>query len=116
MIESMVPASKDKYDIAIEFLTKHPEHIENAWFFPAPNKLEEVNQAHCLFQVVGDCNNFGCLTQIKYYAQAYKACTPELTEQIIADERIPNSHLIKVTDLPIFAEWQRRLDKELNRC
>lgn len=37
-----------------------------------------------------------------------------LTDEIRQDTRIPwNSKNIKVSDLPVFAEWQRRLDWQL---
>jgi hypothetical protein len=39
-----------------------------------------------------------------------------LTKAIRADARIPEGpQWITVNDLPVFAEWQRRLDKELKR-
>ena len=40
--------------------------------------------------------------------------TPELTKAIRKDPRIPKlPKNITVADLPVFAEWQRRLDKEI---
>jgi len=66
----------------------------------------------------------GCLTQVKLGHQQRMngelsplvAWTDELTAAIQADERLPN-HPSRVTkeSLPVFAEWQRRLDYELSR-
>lgn len=54
-----------------------------------------------------------CLTMIR---NNYEAYTPELTLAIRNDERIPNDvDDITKENLYVFAEWQRRLDKELNR-
>lgn len=106
---------KDKYDIAIEYLTEYPEEILDTWNSP-------FNYPHgCLFQMVTPSGNYqtpewnsdqcGCLTQVKY--KSYPAWTPELTNEICNDERIPSSRNITVADLPVFAEWQRRLDREI---
>lgn len=112
----------DKYDAAIEFLSKHPDLIMASWYdIPLSDRKDIINAhsiAHCLFQRCGpaDC---GCLTTIRglYYAGNYPfAATDELTEAIQNDERIPHDErYIEVSHLPIFAEWQRRLDKELGR-
>lgn len=79
----------DKYDIAIEFLTKYPELITAAWISPCHEldypagyepheKQAEIDQAHCLFQYLTPSGRnekshpidadyiFGCLTQIKH--------------------------------------------------
>lgn len=105
----------DKYDLEVERLTKNPEFIYDSW-----------NDAEPLFQVAArnTHRNYGCLTQIRQEIEIYSkgivheyhAQTSELTKQIRNDERIPkNPKDIKVEDLPVFAEWQRKLDKELNR-
>jgi len=105
----------DKYDKAIDYLTENPDQIWNSW-----NEPHSYPQG-CLFMYVSKtehtANNIGCLTTIRRNDGFGKvACTPELTEAIRADERIPKgARDIKVEDLPVFAEWQRRLDKELNR-
>lgn len=103
---------KDKYDEAIEYLTEHPEEIYETWNSAISNS--ELPGA-CLFRA---CSNdskkcYGCLIQVRY--REYPAQTPELTAAILADKRIPPANEITVEDLPVFAEWQRRLDKELNR-
>lgn len=104
---------KDKYDRAIEYLTKHPWKIAQAWINNPYYESRLAELAHALFQPCGD--GFGCLTQIRSDPN-YRVPTPELKRAIRADKRIPKSpSAIKVSDLPVFAEWQRRLDKELNR-
>jgi hypothetical protein len=52
----------------------------------------------------------GCLTQIRNgTSQAY---CPILTKAIAADERIPKTEpYITPEHLPLFAEWQRAIDK-----
>ena len=101
----------DKYDEAIEYLTENPIEIADAW--GGPSKYP----AGCLFNFCGiddSSHTYGCLTQVR--AGIMKAQTPELTAEIAADNRIPvHEYDITPADLPVFAEWQRRLDKELNR-
>lgn len=103
----------DKYDKAIEYLTQHPGEIDSAWTSPFRHK------GGCLFTLAAtkEALNerwFGCLTTIRGHGDT--AETRELTEAIQADERIPKfSRDIKIEHLPVFAEWQRRIDKELNR-
>ncbi len=54
----------------------------------------------------------GCITQVK--SLSHIAPTPELTAAIRADERIPAmAGDITVDHLPIFREWQERIDREL---
>ena len=103
----------DKYYKAVQYLTKHPEKIKDAWNFPF------TFSSGCLFNYAGDTKNsgIGCLTQIRKNEDGHvsvNAETPELTEEIRKDKRIPkNPKYIRVKHLPVFAEWQRRLDKEL---
>lgn len=111
----------DKYDFEVERLTKNPILIYEAW-----------NQSTPLFDIAGNpetmdyddiyAKPIGCLTQIRSFNPNddetidWVAQTPELTKEIRNDTRIPsNPHFIKVEDLNVFAEWQRKLDKELNR-
>jgi hypothetical protein len=109
----------DKYDHAMAHLGSHPDQIYDAW--------SDVNghPAGCLFAYVSPDGHFdgtpngkarGCLTQIKLDPYRYEAWTDELNCAIAADSRIPASpHSLVLADLPIFAEWQRRIDKALNR-
>lgn len=101
---------KDKYDEAVDFLTANPDKINDAWNDP------RTVEGGCLFQVAGNQPNFtsnhGCLTQIRSEPTIYKAQTPELTAEILADDRLPNQQGgqdITVKHLPVFAEWMRRL-------
>lgn len=110
----------DKYDRAVLFLKKHPSEITRAWFESGP---EARKRAHCLFQYVtptgkaklrSDGRPCGCLTQVKIGCAV--AWTEALTQAIRTDVRIPSSYLkIRAEDLPIFAEWQRKLDRLLER-
>ena len=104
----------DKYDLEIEQLRQNPELIEHHW-----NMGYLYSQRYPLFQPCADrrvLNGMfcGCLTQVK--DRKYPAATPELTKAIQADDRIPTlPENITLDMLPVFAEWQRRLDKELGR-
>ena len=111
-------SEKNKYDLAIERLLAAKDYrraIYNAWMDTT------TDENGCLFSFVSptgrspyqgeDC---GCLTQVKY--GIYNASTPELTQAIRKDEHIPNSwDGITPELLPVFKEWQERIDKELNR-
>lgn len=61
----------------------------------------------------------GCLTQIRMNPSRYAATADgrtvhPITQQIVADERIPKSpDEIRRADLPIFLEWQHILNEEL---
>jgi hypothetical protein len=105
----------DVYDEAVAYLTEHPDEILKAWSYPDP----EWHTGHSLFMCCGGEDSIrgaGCLTQIRQTDGRVPAATVDLTEAIAADERIPlDGWDIKVQHLPVFAEWQRRIDKELNR-
>ena len=96
----------DRYDRQIAELTEHPERIPRQWMC-----------ARGLFKMVGKHNDRGCLTMIRGdKGTEFTAPTEELTAAIRKDKRIPTDiKYVKVRHLPIFAEWQRRLDKELPR-
>ena len=109
----------DKYDRAVAFLTENPEQIDDIWSNPTDH------EAGVLFQFCskeGDLRGHsdtyeqscGCLTEVA--SGRWPAQNEKLRAEIMADDRIPKraSH-ITVSTLPVFAEWQRRLDKELNR-
>lgn len=92
---------KDKYDRAVEYLTQYPENISGAW-----------GAGITLFQYCGDGQYFGCLTEVK--SLCFPAETEKLTKAIRLDNRIPKKGCdIKPEHLHVFAEWQRRLDREL---
>lgn len=104
----------DKYDDAIDYLTANPAEITGAWLSP------ETRRAGCLFQfATGDGlykygTNFGCLTQIR--SEDAVASTMAMTLAIRDDKRLPACcEDVTVAHLSLFAEWQRRLDRELQR-
>lgn len=100
---------KDKYAKQVERLTHNPEKIHYEW-----------RNSIGIFQFVGEqcdiknqAGSCGCLTMIAG-DDGFVAPTPELTVAIRADKRIPHtSRKITVESLPVFAEWRRRIDKEL---
>ncbi len=94
----------DKYSEAITYLRKHPCKIDDAWQHPWSAN------GGCLFVYCGG----GCLTQIKCGDD--ESYSSVLTKRIRADKRIPLSkHAITISSLPVFAEWQRKLDKSVHR-
>ena len=123
---------KDIYDEGIEYLTENPEVIHEAW--NDPQRYE--GRGGELFGFVGPdwtCNGqvmydtrgirvgtCGCLQQIRaakkegYDGKNGDMCMshwPELWREIASDRRLPSvSEKITVADLPVFAEWQRRID------
>jgi hypothetical protein len=126
---------KDKYDRAIDYLVENPQDICRAWKTPGEVTRPEVAQAHCLFQFVTptgkeikrpDGKPCGCLSQVSGgLCVGANAWTDELTKEINNDDRIPWDMVefeSVVNRLPkeqrarrfyIFADWQRRLDREL---
>ena len=95
-------AARDKYDRAIDWLREHPDRFLDAWGLTTP--------AACLFDFVK--MGCGCLTQVR--SGIRRAPTDELTDRIRADDRIPRQpEDITIGSLPVFAEWQRRLDRAL---
>lgn len=100
----------DKYDKAIAYLTENPHQIFESWQWGGSLFLRTGNPRPrtCDSDLV-----VGCLTQIRADV-GYCTPTPELTKAIRNDDRIPKRpEQITVGNLPLFAEWQRRLDKEL---
>lgn len=103
----------DKYDEEIAYLTEYPGEIKIHWseyeplFAIVAPKGEGLRRLPC-----GEC--CGCLTQIR--SRQCVAWTEVLTKAIRADDRIPDDpDDITPAHLPIFAEWQRRIDRELGR-
>lgn len=109
--------TKDKYDHAIDYLRRHPKSIKIAWDRP----YQHV--AGCLFKLacahpgwgpgeMRQCEH-GCLTEIR---AGLLSVNEALTRAIAGDARLPdNKDAIRLHHLPVFAEWQRRLDQELHR-
>lgn len=100
----------DKYDKAIAYLTEFPGSIVEAWNHPLDHP------AGCLFEYAGKDyrGGCGCLTQIHKWGHTGRYICPEsneITQAIIDDKRLPDEPVdITVKMLPVFAEWQRRLD------
>ena len=99
----------NKYDEAIEYLTKNPHEIENAWRKPSDAP------GGCLFQFLPpppleDNLAQGCLTMIRSQPEKYSSRVPFLDE-IIQDERIPlRADDITIERLSIFKEYQERVE------
>ena len=97
---------------AVEYLQANPDEIKGAWRSP------QYHIAGALFTFVrpeGKDTSYetgiGCLTMIK--SGDYRAWhSDELTDAIRADDRIPASRvLVTPSNLPVLAEWQRRIEK-----
>lgn len=96
----------DIYDEEIKRLSKDPDKIYSAWLYGDDHSP--------LFDAAGPVRGpsagYGCLTQVK--GGTHKAASKCLTAAIQADTRIPEDvNKIKLKHLPVFAEWQRKLDK-----
>lgn len=101
---------KDKYVLAMEYLHAHWDEVTDAWI----DGGRDGHPSGPLFAYAGDAATCGCLTTVRGCGQV--AATPELTDEIRSDERIPEYCAdIRPEHLNVFAEWQRRLDKELGR-
>jgi len=110
----------DKYDRAIELLQQSENFLEDvvrAWI-----NADAGDTTGCLFQYAGEINSYygyngtstGCLTMIRKHPATRSAATKDLTEGIINDARIPKEYTdITPECLPVFADWQRRLDREI---
>lgn len=107
----------DRYDEAVAYLTEHPDKIQATWASP----FLHVHTGGALFQTAADTKRdtaicYGCLTQIRQLPHFYRSQTPNLTKAILDDDRLPtNEKEITVAHLPIFAEWQRKIDEETGR-
>jgi hypothetical protein len=108
----------DRYDKAIAYLEAHPSEIASAWANPffhpggalflyvTHNSGESIDLGRGRFKLCG------CLTQVRRGTR--DAETEELTEEIRNDTRIPRDFdNVGINNLAVFAEWQRRLDREL---
>ncbi len=130
------PREPDKYDLAIEYLTRNPDDIGDAWGNPedyagrggelfgfvGPDWTSNSNKVR-YDGVHGTC---GCLQQIRAakvngkhenMAQALNGSDmtgsywPRLWDKIANDRNLPHDeNEITVEDLPVFAEWQREID------
>lgn len=100
---------EDQYDQHIAYLNKNPEDIYQEW-----------SSGRGLFKMVGEGTARGCLTMIRcgifpHFAYIKNKRNIEITNQIKNDSRIPSRiEDVKLEHLPVFAEWQRKID-ELNK-
>lgn len=100
------------YQQAVEFLTKNPNYISQAW-------SEPFSPGGCLFHLVSTSRvsiKYGCLTQIK--AGYAESSSYELTKSIRNDKRLPMSWsgiYYNPDTLFVFAQWQRFIDFKLRR-
>lgn len=104
----------DKYDLAIQALTLEPSAIYESW-----NKANDPESltgnallGHVLFTPVDRTGHkCACLTEVKEH---YLDFGPDkYRTEIKNDPRIPSCGMaITVDHLPVFAEWQRRLDAD----
>ena len=112
----------DKYDRAIAYLTEFPEAIGDAWSSDGDSPGWPLFQYATPDGKIGarDNRTCGCLTTIRFGHDkdfGSVAWTDELTAAILADERIPRLiGDVTLAHLPVFAEWQRRIDRELGRA
>jgi hypothetical protein len=116
-------AKMDIYDKAIEYLKNNPSQIPEVWDDP------KSHFSGVLFQSVtpdgaGQNNVYGdyCGDICEIHSNMASAWTNDLTEEIMDDFRIPeifasHDYKPKITTslLPLFAEWQRKIDTVLNR-
>ncbi len=104
---------KDKYVHAMEYLHRHPEMIRIEWSHG--NDPSWSSPGKHLFALTAE--GCGCLTQVRgrsLRAASTEAPTEALTRAIRRDQRIPRDEVnIRPEHLNVFAEWQRRLDREL---
>lgn len=97
----------DIYDLEIIAITNKEKSIQESWQNVDP-----------LFKFAGDVEapNCGCLTMIRRFDSSRVCINQEvddmLTEQIRNDHRLPKTPFeTSLAHLPVFAEWQRKLDK-----
>lgn len=128
----------DKYDRAISYYEKNSNLISHGWQFPFEEShgclfrpatrikgranFENCKYSNALWPYREDGKVVGCLTLIRNPEKTIEslnsgkqsrlvACTDELTKAIRRDKRIPKEgNDISVNDLPVFAEWQRKID------
>lgn len=102
----------DKYDEQIERLTANPRAIRSEWFagrglFRFAGVEEEGEPAE---------DGIGCLTMIREEPDRYRAADDDLTRRILGDARLPDDpSKITPDHLPIFAEYQREMDRMWGR-
>jgi len=111
----------DRYDLDIAKINRKVKAgadfnkvVSDHWIGASPLFLFVTPTGHTYDSERSDKLPCGCLTMIR---RGHKyAWTDELTKEIRSDERIPDADFdITPEHLPVFAEWQRRLDKEIRQ-
>lgn len=103
------------YDRQIAKLTENPQQIQIDWSI-GEGLFKFVEPQDKMFY-----EHSGCLTMIRDRPQLSKAYTnsgvdEKLTLEIASDERIPKyNNDITVESLPVFKEWQEKIDKLLEQ-
>jgi len=113
---------RDEFDEAVDYLTKNPWAIRDAFHFPETRKggvlfrpisrSGSINQSLVNHDLTKSC---GCPVQIRCsfntsYGTTLVAFTDELTAMIGKDDRIPlDSYDIQPKHLEAFADIQRRV-------
>jgi len=101
------------YDEQIAYLNEHPNQILYHW--ERPSLWGPLFKKISIEPIGYTEQNCGCLTQIRNesdrLAYIQGIADLELTNEIRNDKRIPlEVKDITVDDLPIFKEWQERID------
>jgi hypothetical protein len=106
----------DRYDQEVERLTARPEKITWSWHLYGPLFGSCGTDRTGTTSSRQDGKIIRCLTMIRLGGVGYVAELPRLTQEIRRDSRIPTlAEDIKPHHLPVFAERQRWLDRELGR-
>lgn len=111
----------DRYAKQIDYLVQNPEQIEDAWL-EADHLFRWVTTPEATHAL--SCG--GCLTMLKLSPERGAWMPRPLFQALMDDPRIPdtcldNAEFAELSEeqrrnyLQPFAEWQRRLDRELVR-
>ena len=99
-------AGRDVYDAEVERCSGPEIRLSTEWGHPL-SLFSECSPRR--WDAATEC---GCLTQV--HSRSQKACTVALTDAIRADSRIPDwPREMEPHHLATFAEWQRRMDREI---
>jgi hypothetical protein len=113
----------DKYDLAIDYLSRHEDEIIAAFLHPS------THSAGFLFAYLSpplaespetaelpDGKICGCPLLVHRNSAFYGAWSKEMTEALRSDSRLPNSIAeIRACHLPRFAAYQRWADRTFRR-
>lgn len=92
----------DKYDQAIEYLTKNPKEIAGAWTLPH-------RTGGILFAMKRHGGSY-CPSMVASYGYATTKQEQELVDKLRVCGKVINREDIKVEHLPLFADIQRYWD------